>query len=249
VANESERSLVVGAKPVLELLRRETDRIEMVFVQRGRRERALSEILDACRKYGVVFRLAPKADLDRLHPGNHQGVAARLAEVRYLGLEALAEAALQAPLPLIVALDRVQDPGNVGVLARTLFGLGAAGMVLPTMGSAHLGAGAVKSSAGTLHRIPISRPHNLAKALDYFDAQGFHVYGADAAGDPVQTVTLAQPAVLALGSEQKGLRPGVLKRCRNLLSIPLAQDLESLNVAQAGAILAWEFARKVGASG
>lgn len=246
--NESERSLVVGVKPTLELLRREADRIEMVFVQRGRRERALSDILDACRKFGVVFRLVPKADLDRLHPGNHQGVAAKLAEVRYLGLEALAAAALEAPLPLIVALDRVQDPGNVGVLARTLFGLGAAGMVLPTMGSAHLGAGAVKSSAGTLHRLSISRPHNLAKALDYFDSQGFHIYGADMEGAPVQSAPLAHPAVLVLGSEQKGLRPGVLKRCRNLLSIPLAQNLESLNVAQAGAILVWEFARKVATS-
>jgi 23S rRNA (guanosine2251-2'-O)-methyltransferase len=244
VSKSLDRSLVVGAKPALEALERDADRVELVLVQKGRKERALGRVLDACRERGAAFRLAPKAELDRIYPGNHQGVAVRLSEVRFLEVSELAESALEAPLPLVVALDRVQDPGNVGVLARTLFGLGAAGLVLPRRESAHLGAGAVKSSAGTLHRIAVSRPNNLAKSLDFFIEQGFAVCGASMEGDPAPGVELSTPAVLVLGSEEKGLRPGVAKRCQGLLRIPLARGVESLNVAQAGAILAWEWARR-----
>ena len=165
-----------------------------------------------CRQSGVRFSLVDQAALDRLcreaaqqngseaAPLNHQGVVARLTATDFRDLADVLRAASEAPLPLVVALDQVQDPGNVGTLCRTLYALGGAGVILPRHNSAYLGPAA----------------HRAADAFEH---------------------AMQLPAVLVLGNEDKGLRPGVAKRCGRMLRIPLARRFDSLNVAQAGAIL------------
>ena len=142
-------------------------------------------------------------------------------------------------VPLVVALDQVQDPGNVGTLCRTLYALGGAGVILPRHNSAYLGPAAHRAAAGALERLPVARVTNLAHALDEAEEAGFSIYGAGCGPDAADAFEHAMqlPAVLVLGNEDKGLRPGVAKRCGRMLRIPLARKFDSLNVAQAGAIL------------
>ena len=136
-------------------------------------------------------------------------------------------------------LDALQDPGNVGTLCRTLYALGGAGVILPRHNSAYLGPAAHRAAAGALERLPVARVTNLAHALDEAEEAGFSIYGAGCGPDAADAFEHAMqlPAVLVLGNEDKGLRPGVAKRCGRMLRIPLARKFDSLNVAQAGAIL------------
>ncbi len=266
----SEASLLAGIHPVQEVLELSPETVDSVLIREGRRGREIDRIIALCRAAKVRFNLTNAAALDRLFPGNHQGVVARVFSSGFVEYEDLLARAADAPLPLIVALDQVQDPGNVGALARTLYGLGAGGLVVLKHGGAALGAAAVRASAGTLARLSVARVTNLAQALDVALDAGMEVYAAGGELGPTEQVApsepagratgagapraplvedafvakLRLPAVLVLGNEEHGIRPNVLKRCSVRLRIPLQRGLDSLNVAQAGAILTAMFAAK-----
>ena len=223
-------NLIPGVKAVLEQLARTPEMVSMVYIRGGRSGQSTEKVLGLCREYGVLHRFVKEEALNRMFAGNHQGVLARLSAVPRAELADLVEAAREAPLPLIVALDQVQDAGNAGALARTLYALGGAGLLLPKHNSVFLGAAAIKASAGALPLLPVARVPNLGRALETLQAQGFTVY--------------ATGAVLVLGNEEKGVRPGVEKQTEETLCIPLARDFDSLNVAQAGAIFVAAFAGK-----
>lgn len=168
--NNDMENFLPGLKPVLELLEREPERVDMVYVRRGRVNAESSRLLDLCRDYGVRFSLVSEDILSRMAArAGHQGVVARLREASFTPWEEFLTQAAHAPLPLIVALDQVQDPGNVGTLARTLFAMGGAGLVLPRHNSAFLGPGARRSAAGALERLPLTQVVNLSRAVK--DAQ------------------------------------------------------------------------------
>ena len=235
-----------GLKPVLELLRSTPAEVDQVFVRKARPTRESKELLDLCRAAKVRFALVPDEALARLCAGvQHQGVVARLRASARMDWETLLEEAVNAPLPLIVALDQVQDPGNVGTLARTLYALGAAGMVLPRHNSAYLGPGAHRAAAGALEKLPIAEVVNLSRAVEQARKAGFVTYAARFADDSMNGLTeaLEFPALLVLGNEDKGVRQGVAKQCDYSLHIPFLRDFDSLNVAQAGGILASCFVR------
>lgn len=245
-ADDFSDNLIPGVKAVLEQLVRTPELVNMVYIRGGRGGESTGKILDLCREYGVLSRFVKEEVLDRMFAGNHQGVIARLSPVPRIELADLIAVAREAPLPLIVALDEVQDAGNAGVLARTLYALGGAGLLLPKHNSVFLGAAAIKASAGALPLLPVARVPNLARALENLQEEGFTVYAAENGGLSVFGAKLNLPAVLVLGNEEKGVRPGVGKRAGETLSIPLARDFDSLNVAQAGAIFVAAFAaRKV----
>ena len=240
-----------GVKPVLEILEAEPSRLDAVFLRKGRRSRETDRILDLCRAVGVRFTLADDALLNRMWPGNHQGVIARLFPSGFADLHTALADGRSAPLPLLLALDQVQDPGNIGVMARTLYALGGAGILVPRHNGAYLGAGAQKSSAGTLARLAVVKVPNLGQALDEAHDAGFAVYGASASGaGGDRTIPVLEvfsfvpqfPAVLVLGSEEGGMRQSIARRCGALLHIPLAREINSLNVAQAGAVIMGRFA-------
>lgn len=239
---------VVGNKPVKELLMDDPSRVDFVAFRKGRKDPGMEEILELCRTQKVPFKSVTDKDLDFMYRGNHQGIAARCAALSYTPFQTLLEEAPEAPLPLIVVLDQVQDTGNVGVLARTLYALGGAGLVVCQHHGAYLGAGAVRSSAGALNKLAVSKVGNLATAMKDFVNYDYTIYGASMGGDSmnVYTAELETPAVLVLGNEEKGIRPGVSKFCNHSLHIPFLREFDSLNVAQAGAILVSEFAKRIG---
>lgn len=252
--------LLPGMKPVLELLAATPQRISQIFCRRGLNSPDAGEVHRLCRQYGIRCTTTEAAALDRLcsrsrqgHGVAHQGVVARLAATEFTTLEHLLHSVPAAPLPLILALDQVQDPGNVGTLCRTLYALGGAGLLLPRHNSAYLGPAARRTAAGALERLPVAQVTNLAHALDNAEEAGLAIYGTSVGTPPTAdsdntphgmplcvdafATPLRLPAVLVLGNENKGLRPGVAKRCGAFLHIPFARNFDSLNVAQAGAIL------------
>lgn len=241
--NPEDRTLQPGMKPVLELLENDPSRVDAVFLRKGRRGKETDRILDLCRKAGVRFSLVDDAALARLWKGNHQGVIARLFSAGFTDLETALETAAEAPLPLLLAFDQVQDPGNAGAMARTLYALGGAGIILPRHNSVYLGAAAAKAAAGALDRLAVVKVANLGQALDAAAKAGFAIYGT--AVSAPEGVLLENafdvipdfPAVLVLGGEEGGIRPLVARRCRSFLQIPLGRDFDSLNVAQAGAVI------------
>lgn len=238
-------SWAVGRKPVQEVLFSKPEQVDLVYIQDSIRSHALDRIVDVCRSQKVRFRKVSETEIKRIHPGNSQGVLARIFQPGFTNMAAVLEQVSTAPLPLVLVLDQVQDPGNLGTLARTMVALGGAGIILPKNRSAFPGAVAAKASAGALSRLPIAHVTNLARSLEYCADQGCTVYGAVIATDAENlfTFTPTFPAVLVLGNEDKGIRPNVLKRCDHKLFVPMPGEMQSLNVAQAGAMALAMFAR------
>lgn len=258
--------MLPGVKPVLEMLQNAPERVDAVFLRKGRHGRETAAVIDACRAAGVRFSLLDPPSFARLYAGSSQGVVARLFEAGFANLESLLAGVMDAPLPLVLALDQVQDPGNAGALARTLYALGGAGMITPRHNGVYLGAAASKAAAGALERLPVAKTANLGQAIDSAKKQGFTIYGAagkrettapppqgaanasaarNASAHPVPGIPVLDaysaafrlPAILILGSEESGIRRGLEKRCDFLVSIPMLRDFDSLNVAQAGGII------------
>jgi len=250
VKNNRQDNYLSGIKGVMELLEKSPEQLEHIYLRKDKNDRpnpALFKIIELAKAAGLRFTLLEKGGLDRMCPGNHQGVVARLGMVPWVALETMLEVGRHSPLPLVLALDQIQDPGNVGTLARTLYALGGAGLILPKHNSAYLGPDAMRASAGALPLLTISRVTNLANALEEAAAEGFNIYAAESlekGGKNVFEEKLRLPAVLVLGSEEKGVRPGVMKNAANPLSIPFAREFDSLNVAQAGAIIISQFSSR-----
>lgn len=248
---ESHVPLLLGVKPVLEMLEAEPERIDTIFIRKGRHGKEMDTILDLCRKAKVRFVLLETAAFAKqLKQTQTQGVVARLFESGFTPFEEVLDTLMDAPLPLLIALDQVQDPGNAGTLARTLYSLGGAGLIIPRHNSVYLGAGATRAAAGALQKLPVARVGSLSQAIDSAKKMGITIYGTAAEskepGIPVVdifTFSPRLPALLILGSEESGMRQSLTKRCDALISIPMQRDFDSLNVAQAGAICVAEFLR------
>lgn len=248
----ADRSLILaGRHPVLEALRSRARPIEEVLVETEARDRH-ADIVALARQGGVRFSRAPRAALTTLAgTTHHQGVVARVAPREYAELEdLLAVPATRGEPGLFLALDQVQDPGNVGNLLRTAEALGVHGALVPRHQAAGLTPHVVRAAAGALEHLPVARVGNLGQALERLKQAGCWIVGAVAeggGGQPPQApwaADLRGPLVLVLGSEGRGLRPLVARTCDALVRIPLAGRVGSLNVAAAGAALLYEVRRQ-----
>ncbi len=172
---------------------------------------------------------------------DHQGVVAEVESYPYAGSVEL----LQAENALLIALDQVQDPRNLGAVARSAEAAGAAGLVIPERRSAAVTPVVCKTSAGAVEHLPIAHVRNLADWLGEAKQAGFWIWGADAeAKQAPWNVDLSGPTVLVLGGEGKGLRPRVASACDGLIALPQRGQIESLNVSAAAAALLFEAVRQ-----
>ncbi len=233
---EDGKSVTAGRNPVRELLEAAPKRIDGIFVRKGQRDAKVQEIVALADQNRIKVQFVDDMFLRRLFAGTHQGVVAVTAAVEYADLDTLIASVASAPLPVLLALDGVQDPGNMGAIARTAWALGAAGLIVPRHGGAYIGSGAMRASAGALHHLPVARVTNMSQALDTCDEAGLSILCTDAEGDDLYKAAIHLPAVLVMGGEEKGVRHGVGKHCQQRLAIPLKRTFDSLNVAQAAAI-------------
>lgn len=241
----SKTALLSGLKPVLELLEKEPQKIDLIWIQKRLFSKEIRKIIELCHQKNIRFTFSSVQNLNQFCLTNHQGVIARLFETGFTDIHILLDATLNAPLPLILMLDQIQDPGNVGTLIRTLYALGGAGIIIPKHNSAFLGPDSRRAAVGTLEQIPIAKVTNLSRTLEYIEQKEFHIYGSsiDPLSQNVFDIPLKMPAVLVLGNEKSGIRLQLRKRCHTMLHIPMIRETNSLNVAQAGGILISYFLR------
>ena len=212
---------------------------------RGRREvrrawAADQALAAAAKAAGVpVEQASPAALEERCGSPAHQGIVAEADPYPYADPREIL-----ASQSLVVALDQVQDPQNLGAICRSAEGAGAGGLVIPERRAAEVTPAVCRASAGAVEHLPVARVRNLADFLAEAKQGGAWVYGADAAADrPYTDVDWTGPAVIVLGSEGKGLRPRVRAACDDLVALPLLGRVGSLNVAAAAAILLYEAVR------
>jgi 23S rRNA (guanosine2251-2'-O)-methyltransferase len=232
--------IIVGVHSVLEALRagRSLDR---VLIARGAAGQRLQEIIDLCRSASVAVRFEPRGSLDRLAGGTpHQGVVALGAAHRYAALEEVAAGA-----KMLVVLDGVEDPHNLGAVIRTVHAAGADAVVIPERRAAGLTEVVSKAAAGAIEHLPVVRVGNINRALESLKERGFWIYGLDEQGDLLyDQIDYAVPAVLVLGGEGHGLHRLVKERCDFLVRIPMAGRISSLNVSVAAGVVLFEWKRR-----
>jgi 23S rRNA (guanosine2251-2'-O)-methyltransferase len=241
------RTLIEGRRPIVEALRagRPMDRI---LLASGAGRAALGELLDLAQRRGVEVQTVPRSVIDaEARSGAHQGVLAVVAPIQPIELAEL----LAVPLagrepPFFLALDGVEDPHNLGALARSAEAAGCHGLIVPRHRSAPLSAVAVKTSAGALEHLPVAEVPNLARAVEQLRDSGVWCIGLDGtAEDSLFDLQLAdEPVCVVVGSEGTGLHRLVRDSCDALVRIPMSGNVESLNASVAGALALFEVRRR-----
>lgn len=235
---------VYGTHAVEEVLRARPAEVQVVFLAEGRKRDA--DLDKALSRASVEVERRPPEDLDRLaQGGRHQGILAVAGPYPYRDLETLLAQSAESVTGPLVVLDQVQDPHNLGAIIRSAYALGSAGLVLPERRAVGVTAAVVRTSAGATEHLPICRVVNLVRALEALRAAGWWLVGAAGSeGQPPEALDLVDRVALVLGSEGKGLRPSTAKQCDFRVAIPMAGDLDSLNVSVAAGILLAEAARQ-----
>ena len=231
------QEIIYGLRPVVEALRSKRREVREVLDSVGDRE-----ISSEAAVRGIPVKRVPRDRVEELARGGvHQGMVARVGPYPYSGLEEI----LAAPDPLVVVLDRVTDPRNLGAVLRAADGAGVSGVVVPKDRAAGVTPAAVKASAGASEHVPVARETNLRRALEKMKGAGIWVYGAeDGAASAYTKLDLSGSIAFVLGSEGRGLRRLVREGCDGAVSIPMRGAVSSLNVSVAVAVLLFEARRQ-----
>ncbi|GAA2224341.1 23S rRNA (guanosine(2251)-2'-O)-methyltransferase RlmB [Streptomyces nogalater] len=245
----SASELVVGRNPVVEALRGGVP-ASTLYVQQfiDNDERVREALQLAAERGGINLMEAPRPELDRMTNGlNHQGLVLQVPPYEYAHPEDLLDAAAEeGEDPLVVALDGVTDPRNLGAVVRSVSAFGGHGVVVPERRSAGMTAGAWKTSAGTAARTPVARATNLTRTLEAYKKAGLTVVGLAADGEVElgELEALRGPVAIVVGSEGKGLSRLVGETCDFRVRIPMPGGAESLNAGVAAGIVLYEAARR-----
>jgi 23S rRNA (guanosine2251-2'-O)-methyltransferase len=236
-----------GRHPVLELLRGGSRRVEEIAVLGEGRGPALQQLLVLARRQGVRVSYRTRDQLTAMAgTPHHQGVVARVAQASYRSLDELfGIPAERGQTPFFLALDRVQDPGNLGAVLRTAEAAGVHGVIVPRHQAVGLTGAVARAAVGAVEMVPVAREPNMVAALDRMRAGSIWTAGAVASGGrPPWEIDLTGPLCIVLGGEGEGLRPLVLRGLDHLLTLPMRGKLQSLNVSAAAAALCFEVVRQ-----
>lgn len=243
-----------GIHSVEETLKAKPQTVREVWVEHEAKHPSIGGIVKMARSAGIRVQFMSRSELDRAAAGGrHQGIAAKVesAAAEEAGFNAYLEDLSDEDKKglVLVALDQIQDPHNLGAIARSAVNLGAKGLIIPERRSSPVSAVAIQSSAGAIQKTKLFRVVNLAQTLTRSKEAGFWVYGADASGTVCWKASLNTPLILVIGSEGYGIRPLVKSLCDELVSIPQsAAGVESLNASCAASVLLYEIARQKAAA-
>jgi len=246
----ADHEIIHGIHPVIEALKQHPERISEIVVQKSRTGAKITELIELAKQNNCRLRFTPRLeDFGKNSDPARQGVLARLSPVPAIDLDQLLAKARASAAPLLLVLDSIQDPHNLGAIIRSAAAAGADGIILPKDRCAPLSAVAVKASAGAVAHMKICRVTNLARALDQVKEAGFWIYGTDVrAEQSIYQTDLAGAVCLVVGSEGKGIRPLIREQCDFLISIPMPGPLESLNASVAAGVILFERVRQVTAA-
>jgi 23S rRNA (guanosine2251-2'-O)-methyltransferase len=238
-------NFVYGIHAVSEALKARGRAFEWVGVSKERHDLRLQRIIEDCRKIGVAVRFVPRPELDRMTGnGAHQGVVAVTSAKQYNDLDDVV-AAKRGEYSLLVVLDGVEDPHNLGAILRTADAAGADGVVIPERRAAGVTAIVAKSSAGASEHLPIARVTNTARTLEDLKAQDIWIVGLDErAPQTYDSLDYNMDCAVVLGAEGRGLHDLVRRKCDFLVSIPMLGKVPSLNVSVAAGVMLYEVVRQ-----
>ena len=245
--NEDSPELVLGRNPVVECLRAGVPATALYVAVGTENDERLTESVKIAADAGISILEVPRTDLDRLSSnGLHQGMALQVPPYRYAHPDDLLESARGSAEPaLLVALDNISDPRNLGAVIRSVAAFGGHGVVIPQRRSASVTAVAWRTSAGAAARLPVARATNLTRTLKDWASSGVQIVGLDAGGDTaLDEFDGTTPTVVVVGSEGKGLSRLVRETCDQILSIPMAGPVESLNASVAAGVVLADIARQ-----
>lgn len=239
--------MVLGRNPVIECLRAGVPATALYVAVGTENDDRLTESVKIAADAGISILEVPRTDLDRLSAnGLHQGVALQVPPYRYAHPDDLVARVQDSAEPaLLVALDNISDPRNLGAVIRSVAAFGGQGVLIPQRRSASVTAVAWRTSAGAAARLPVARATNLTRTLKDWASRGFQIVGLDAGGDTIlDDFDGSIPTVIVVGSEGKGLSRLVRETCDSILGIPMAGPVESLNASVAAGVVLSEIARQ-----
>lgn len=244
--------LVIGKNPVHELLLTDPGSInKVILLKKLNPDGKLKEILSLAREKSVSTMFLNLYDFRKYfsssnkEEGVSQGVLAFIKDYEYSTLREMVEEAKKIKNPLIILLDSITDPHNLGAIARSAVCLGADGIVIPRHNSAEVNHTVMKTSSGAVSHIRIARETNLSNSVEFLKNNGYWVFGADAnSGKSVFDTDFRMPVALIVGSEGAGIRKNLLSKCDHVVRIPMAGKIDSLNVSVSTAIFIYEIFRQ-----
>ncbi|WP_333894804.1 23S rRNA (guanosine(2251)-2'-O)-methyltransferase RlmB [Mycolicibacterium gadium] len=239
--------LVLGRNPVVECLRAGVPATALYVALGAESDERLTESVTRAADSGIAILEVPRTDLDRMSTnGLHQGIALQVPPYQYAHPDDLVKSATTDVSPaLLVALDNISDPRNLGAIVRSVSAFGGHGVLIPQRRSASVTAVAWRTSAGAAARLPVARATNLNRTLKDWANAGLQVVGLDADGDiSVDELDGSGPILVVVGSEGKGLSRLVRENCDVIVSIPMAGPTESLNASVAAGVVLAEIARQ-----
>lgn len=240
-AEEMQSNLLVGRNPIREALRAGRD-MEKLLVARGELIGSAREIVAMAREAKIVVQEVDRARLDQMAP-NHQGLIAVASAYSYKTVDdMLALAKERGEAPLLVILDGVTDPHNLGAIIRSAECAGAHGVIIPERRAVGLTPAAVKASAGAVEYLPVARETNLTRVIERLKREGVWIYGAAMNGEDYRKVRFDGPAAIVIGSEGEGISRLVAESCDKIVSLPMKGHLDSLNASVAAGVLLYAVA-------
>lgn len=238
---QSKQQLVYGLRPVIEAIV-SGQQVERVLLQNGLNSSLLNELRTRMKEHDVPFQYVPVEKLNKMTTGNHQGVVATIAAVKYRSFMDILDSQENPDDPtLILLLDHVTDVRNMGAIARTAECTGVAALVVPDRGSAAMNEDAIKTSSGALLRLPVCREQNLKTVINLARQYGYQVVAATEKGAiHYREVDFKQPTLLIMGNEETGISPELLKMSDVRAKLPIVGEVASLNVSVAAGVFMYE---------
>lgn len=226
---------------LIEVVKSSPLRVNKIFIQKDAKKGRISEIIHLAKARRIPFLFVPRPKLDRLDP-HHQGAVAFLSPKEFSSLEDILSS---AEVPFLVLLDGIEDPQNLGSIIRTAEGAGVDGIILPERRSMGLSEAVSLVSAGALEHVRVARVKNIARTLEDLKKRGLWLIGAEGGQEESwYDFDYKLPVGIVLGSEGRGLRLLVRKKCDKILSIPLLGKITSLNVSAAASVFLYEVVRQ-----
>ena len=237
-------NLIIGRNPVMEAVKAGRT-IDKILMQKDG-EGSIKKIASMARERKIQIQYVDKIALDKLAPGRpHQGIAAYVAAKDYVPINAILESAKdKGEEPLLVILDGLEDPHNLGAILRSADGAGAHGVVIPSRRAVGLTETVAKASAGAIEYVPVAKVPNLASAIDDLKKKGIWIAAVDMDGEPYSQAKLSGPLALVIGAEGDGVSRLIREKADFIISIPMKGKVNSLNASNAAAIVLYEAERQ-----
>lgn len=236
-------NIIYGRNSILEMLKAGKRTVNKVMISQTARGAAITEIINLAKSKGIAIHNVPPEKLDK-YSENSQGIAAEVSPMEYLDEEELIKLSKEKEKPLLVILDGIEDPHNLGAIIRNCVAFGADGVIIPKWRAAGVNETVSKSSAGAIEHMPISRVTNTNQTIELLKKQGFWIAGAENGGQLLEDADLPFPLAVIIGSEGFGLHELTKKKCDFLISIPQKNTISSLNASCASAVILYEISKK-----